>query len=101
MPAKTAAGIRRCSRCDNKMSPKKSQPVDEPGDETGPPDLPPGYVSLTPRPRRQPRPSTVPGWVKFVGFVVLLAAVVGGIIYAAQPPDQRESAKGTAELTAE
>ena len=56
---------------------------------------------MTPRPRRQPRPSTVPGWVKFVGFVVLLAAVVGGIVYAAQPPDQRESAKGTAELIAE
>jgi len=54
------------------------------------------------RPARQkPAPRRpISLWWKVGGYVVLLAATVGTIVYLGQPEDPRSSAQGTAELVA-
>jgi hypothetical protein len=83
------------------MSPKVSRSHHARDDEPEEPGLPPGHVPMhrpvTPRPAPR-RP--LPLWVKSVGFVVLLAATVGVIVYLAQPDDPRDAAQGTADLVA-
>ncbi|MFI7672210.1 hypothetical protein [Actinophytocola sp. NPDC049390] len=87
------------------MSPKASRSHHEPDHEPdGEPEalgLPPGHVPM--RRPVAPRPAPhkpFPLWVKAVGFVVLLAATVGVVVYLAQPDDPRDSAQGTANLAA-
>ncbi|MBP2326579.1 hypothetical protein JOF56_006964 [Kibdelosporangium banguiense] len=78
------------------MSPKASRSADEPGDEPGQADLPPGYVRMS-----RPKPAPVSWWWKSAGLVVLLAAAVIAIMFIVKGPDPRESARGTAKLVAE
>jgi hypothetical protein len=83
------------------MSPKVSRQEHSSDDEPGEPELPPGHVPMRrPVTPRQAAPKPLPRWVTTVGFVVLLAAVAGVIVYLAQPDDPRDSAQGTADLVA-
>jgi hypothetical protein len=82
------------------MSPKVSRPADEP-DESEEPAIPPGHVPLTPAKRELKRPEPISMWWKLGGLAVVLAAIVGLVVYLSQPPDPRTSARGTAELVAE
>jgi hypothetical protein len=79
------------------MSPKLSRPAGEP-DKTG---LPPGHVPMRPPASPKPEPrKPIPLWWKLGGYVALLAATVGTIVYFGWPKDPRSSAQGTAELVA-
>jgi hypothetical protein len=82
------------------MSPKMSRPAHEP-DESEEPAIPPGHVPLTPAKRELKRPEPISKWWKLGGLAVVLATIVGAIVYLSQPPDPRSSARGTAELVAE
>jgi hypothetical protein len=80
------------------VSPKISRPA--PDDEPEESGSPPGHVPMR---RVGPRPTPhkrLPLRVKIVGFVVVVGAVVGLIVYLALPKDPRGSAEGTAELVA-
>ncbi|HEX6355125.1 hypothetical protein [Actinophytocola sp.] len=79
------------------MSPKVSRPAGDP-DET---ELPPGHVPMGQPARPKPRPrKPVPLAWKVGGYVALLVATVGTIVYLGRPEDPRSSAEGTAELVA-
>jgi hypothetical protein len=93
------------------MSPKVSRPDRAPDDEPDEPEmpdepeearLPPGHVPMRPPagPKRPPKPKPLPLWLKIGGYVVLLAATVGTVVYLGRPEDPRSSAQGTAELVA-
>lgn len=79
------------------MSPKVSRATGEP-DKAG---LPPGHLPMGLPVRREAKPKKpIPLWWKIGGYVVLLAATVGTIVYLGRPVDPRSSARGTAELVA-
>ena len=85
------------------MSPKVSRPDSAPDEQ---PEeearLPPGHVPMRPpaRPKRPAERKPLPLWLKIGGYVALLAATVGTVVYIGRPEDPRSSAQGTAELVA-
>ena len=82
------------------MSPKSRQPIeDEPADL--PPEIPDGYVRVTPprRPETKKRKASV--WWGVGGFVVAVAAVIAVIVVASLPGDPQAAPDTTAKAVAE